>query len=74
MSNFSRRRFLQGTGATALTLGVAPSACTSAPPRWRPNSEVRVACVGIRSRGTAHIGGLNKLENVRVVALVDAGS
>ena len=71
MSNFSRRRFLQGTGATALTLGVVPSACTLTNPRWRPNSEVRVACVGIRSRGTAHIGGLNKLENVRVVALVD---
>ena len=71
MTNFSRRRFLHGSGATALTLGVAPAASPLRNPLWQPNNELRVACVGIRSRGTAHIGGLNKLKDVKVVALVD---
>ena len=71
MTHLSRRRFLQGTGATALTLGVAPAAAPLRNPAWRPNSELRVACVGIRSRGTAHIRGLHRLEGVKVTALVD---
>ena len=71
MTNFSRRRFLQGSGAAAVTLGVTPAASPLRNPLWQPNNELRVACVGVRSRGTAHIGGLNKIKDVKVVALVD---
>lgn len=37
----------------------------------RPSDEIRVACVGIRSRGNAHIGGFSGLSGVKVVALCD---
>lgn len=70
MPSTTRRRFLQGvaTGAAASSL---PIAAPIGVPLWRPNNELRVACVGIRSRGQSHIGGLNKLPDVRVTALVD---
>jgi predicted dehydrogenase len=67
MPILTRRHFLQGTGTTALSLGLAPLAI----PRWQPNNEVRIACVGIRGRGGNHIQGFSRLKGVRVVALVD---
>lgn len=69
MAHLSRRGFLQGTGATFVALSsTSPLAVAR---RWRPNDEVRVAVVGIRSRGRGHIDGLHRLDGVRVVALVD---
>ena len=67
MAKLSRRGFLAGAGSSVLTLGAAPLAL----PRWRPDDEVRIACVGIRGRGRAHIDGFRRLDGVRVVALVD---
>ncbi len=67
MAKLSRRGFLAGAGSSVLTLGAAPLAL----PRWRPHDEVRIACVGIRGRGRAHIDGFRRLDGVRVVALVD---
>jgi len=67
MINPTRRSFLKGSGSSILSLGLAPLAV----PRWQPNNEVRIACVGIKSRGGDHINGLRKLAGVRIVALVD---
>ena len=67
MPILTRRRFLQGTGTTALSLGLAPLAI----PRWQPNNELRVACVGVRGRGGDHLNGFGRLQGVRVVAIVD---
>ncbi|QDU63112.1 4-carboxy-2-hydroxymuconate-6-semialdehyde dehydrogenase [Planctomycetes bacterium Pan216] len=36
-----------------------------------PNEEIRIACVGIKGRGTSHIAGHQGQDNVRVVALCD---
>ncbi|MFT7486266.1 MAG: putative dehydrogenase [Candidatus Paceibacteria bacterium] len=69
MTGFSRRGFLQGSGATLIALSCSTPLALAK--RRGPNDEVRVACVGIRSRGTSHINGLHSLDGVRVVALVD---
>jgi predicted dehydrogenase len=69
MSNFSRRRFLQGSSASLIAL--TATSPLSLARRMGPNEEIRVACVGIRGRGAGHINGLHRLEGVRVVALVD---
>lgn len=37
----------------------------------RPSDEIRVGCVGVRSRGNAHIGGFSGIPGVKVVALCD---
>ncbi|MGE4601575.1 MAG: Gfo/Idh/MocA family oxidoreductase [Planctomycetota bacterium] len=63
------RRAFVTTGiaaGTALALGKSPLAFTTRKP-----DEIRVAVAGIRSRGWAHVQGLNRLEGVRVVALCD---
>lgn len=69
MARLSRRRFLQGSGATLIALS-ATSPLAVARKRG-PNDEIRIACVGLRGRGRDHINGFRSLEGVRVVALVD---
>ena len=57
------RRTFVTTGiaaGTALALGKSPLAFTTRKP-----DEIRVAVAGIRSRGWAHVQGLNRLEGVR---------
>ncbi|MFK7739154.1 MAG: Gfo/Idh/MocA family protein [Planctomycetota bacterium] len=80
MPSISRRHFLHGSALAAAASqlpGQLPSHLPgqlSAFPRsplWQPNNELRVACVGVRSRGQNHIQGLSKLPNVKVVAVVD---
>jgi predicted dehydrogenase len=61
-----RRYFLIGSAATLGTLGAARVS-----PAFSPNETVRVAVVGLRSRGRAHLGGYPKLANVQVAAIVD---
>ncbi|MBM4015604.1 MAG: Gfo/Idh/MocA family oxidoreductase [Planctomycetes bacterium] len=68
MAYLTRRGFLQGTGSSLLAL---TSASSFAAGPWRPCDEVRIACVGIRSRGADHIEGLRRQPGVRIVALVD---
>lgn len=70
MPILTRRHFLQGTGTTALSLGLAQQAMPQGP-LWQPNGDIRVACVGVRGRGGSHISGFNRMKGVRVVALVD---
>ena len=55
MPILTRRHFLQGTGTTALSLGLAPLKV----PLWQPNNEIRIACVGVRSRGGVSRGGVD---------------
>lgn len=66
MTRLSRRSFLRHAAVAGAAIAVAPAALARP-----PSDELRVACVGIRSRGRAHIDAFRKLEGVRVVALCD---
>lgn len=65
----TRRRFVKRAAATAVALPAMPALARR--PRNSANEDIRVAVIGIRSRGRAHIDALHALENVRVVALCD---
>jgi len=69
--HLSRRSFLK-VSATALTALSVPHCVWAAP--QGANSDIRVAVVGIRGRGKAHISGFSSLSGVRVVALCDVDS
>src|SRR5689334_16464752 len=58
----NRRYFLLGAAAAtgAVTKGLAS-----------PNDTVRIACVGIRGQGRAHIQTYSKMQNVEIAALCD---
>lgn len=58
-----RRHFLMSTAAATAT--VKASALAS------PNDTVRVACVGIRGQGNAHIQNYANMKNVEIAALCD---
>jgi predicted dehydrogenase len=60
----NRRTFLMGSLAGAAT-AVHASGLPS------PNDTVRVACVGLRGRGTAHIRAYPRIPNVEIAALCD---
>src|SRR5579872_4212993 len=59
----NRRHFLMGTAAAAGAL--TSKSLASA------NDTVRVACVGIRGQGNAHIQEYSKMQNVEIAALCD---
>jgi predicted dehydrogenase len=66
----TRRSFVQGSTAV---FGFGLFSCRAAPktlPR-SPNEEVRIAVVGVRSRGNAHVKGYWNVPNVKVVAICD---
>lgn len=78
-TSINRRSFLK-TSAAVGALAVAgyqaagsekrlPVSVTT--PRRGPNEELRIACVGIKGRGTAHIQAHAKGPNTRVVTLCD---
>lgn len=71
MTTLPRRQFL---GAAAAAVAFPNIALSRGGKKWRPNDELRVAVVGIRSRGQAHINGLHRLDGVRVVAVADCDS
>src|SRR5689334_5056502 len=58
----NRRHFLM----TSLATGAAVRSA-----RPSPNDTIRVACVGLRGRGTAHIQAWPKIPNVEIAALCD---
>ena len=75
-SSVNRRTFLKRTatlGTMALTGGLLTrsASAASAAPRRGANEEIRVAVVGIRGQGRAHIRAHARAENVRVAALCD---
>src|SRR5512146_435467 len=57
-----RRYFLMGTAAAAATRASALAS---------PNDTVRVACVGVRGQGNAHISSYSKMKNVEIAAICD---
>ena len=69
MTGVNRRTFLAsaGSGAAALALGRGARAAG-------PNDQIRVAVIGIRSRGQAHIDAFAKTKDTQVVALCDVDS
>ncbi|MCL4401988.1 MAG: Gfo/Idh/MocA family oxidoreductase [Acidobacteria bacterium] len=58
-----RRYFLMTSAATAAS--VRPHMLAS------PNNTVRVACVGVRGQGGAHISNYSKMQNVEIAAICD---
>lgn len=60
----NRRTFLMGSLAGAAVTSGAKGIPS-------PNDTVRVACVGLRGRGTAHLRAYPKLPNVEIAALCD---
>jgi predicted dehydrogenase len=73
----NRREFLAQTTAAGLAAGfasrgfAAPAVKASA---GRPNSDIRVACIGLRGKGTHHLGGLRSVKGVQIVGLCDIDS
>ena len=59
----NRRHFLLGSGAFGLTLNSRAAGAAS--------DRVRVACVGVRGQGRAHIAHYAKMPNVEISALCD---
>src|SRR5215208_4752535 len=68
---FTRRSFLKSSLMTA-------AACSLPARSWSQvvgsNSDVRVAVVGVNSRGVSHLNEFKKMEGVRVAALCDVDS
>ena len=57
-----RRHFLLGSAAAAIAQRTVLAS---------PNDTVRVACVGVRSQGRAHINHYAKMPNVQIAAVCD---
>ena len=69
MRGVNRRTFLAsaGSGAAALAIGSGARAAG-------PNDQIKVAVIGIRSRGQSHIDAFTKHKDTAVVALCDVDS
>ncbi len=59
-----QRRYFLATSAAAAA-GIRPSALAS------PNDTIRVACVGVRGQGGAHIRSYSAMKNVEIAAVCD---
>ena len=72
-SEMSRRDFLKaGAGTTAAGLVTMSGLAEIASPRvLGANDRVRVAVIGVHSRGNDHIQELSRLPNVEIAALCD---
>ena len=72
MGNVTRRNFLKNTTMASVALGIGTKSAMSS---WsRPlgaNDDIRLAIVGTRGKGNAHIQDLLKIKGVRIVALCD---
>lgn len=67
----TRRQFIATTAAGAASLALPAYAMRRA---RRVNDEVRIAIIGLNSRGRDHISAFSKIPGVRIVALCDADS
>lgn len=70
MQRITRRDFVKSSIAAGAGLAIA----TPFSKVRGANDEIRVACVGINSRGQAHMKEFQKIDGVRVVALCDVDS
>ena len=71
MTMITRRNFLKNSLAATAAASLPASVWVRAA---GANDTIRVAVVGIRGRGAAHISGLSGLPGVQVVALCDVDS
>jgi len=71
MAPLDRRALLRAGAAAAAAGGLTSLKTVRRLRPGSPNDELRVACVGVRGRGNDHMLGLQRLEGVDVVALVD---
>ncbi len=67
MDKLNRRRFIQTSGAAAVGLGFAGISRA-----YAANEKLRAGVIGLRGRGGSHVGGLDGIDGVEVVALCDA--
>lgn len=71
MPPLNRRQLVRGSAAAAAAAGLTSLKTVRRLRPGSPNDELRVACVGVRGRGNGHVQGLQRLDGVEVVALVD---
>ncbi len=75
----TRRNFLKTAALAGAAMGLPGCVTTTAPTSVATsaqrivgaNGDIRVAVIGFRSRGAAHIGALSRIKGVRIVALCD---
>lgn len=71
MNTLNRRAFLKSSALAATAAGLAPRSWAQVK---GANDDVRVAVIGFRGRGKAHIADLLKVKGARIVALCDVDS
>ena len=71
MDSMDRRKFIRKAGTGAAGLAVAGPWITSALAKNSPNETIRVAVMGIHSRGSAHAENFAKMDNVEVALICD---
>src|SRR2546423_13960317 len=71
MKSLTRRTFLKNSIVASATLGWSARSWSQVA---GANEDIRVAVIGIRSRGESHINAFKKMKGVRLVALCDADS
>src|SRR5690242_20360103 len=76
MSRISRRRFLEDSLLAAAAAAAASSTARAAEEgtgrKAAPSDVLRVAVVGVNSRGMAHVNGFGGRKDTQVVAICDA--
>lgn len=72
MSEISRRRFLEDTLLAAAAAAAVPATAIAAPRRGPAAADpLRIAVIGVRGRGRAHIKAFNDSPDAKVVAICD---
>ena len=69
MKSLNRRRFIKGAAMTAAAVTVVP--IRSLAQLRSAGDEIRLGIVGFRGRGQDHLGGLAKVDGVRITGLCD---
>jgi predicted dehydrogenase len=69
MKKLNRRAFVKGTAVTAAAFSTLP--LRSLAQLRSAGDEIRVGVVGFRGRGQDHLGGLSKVDGVRITGLCD---
>jgi predicted dehydrogenase len=77
MRPIDRRQFMHDSAAVAAGLSLASAAAARADDDVAgakpasPNETVRLAVIGVRSRGLEHVSGFNQLKDVRITTICD---
>ncbi len=72
--SMTRRELLENSmwaTASAAALAITPKPLAAAAPKLGANEVLRVAVVGVRGRGMAHLGEFAAMKDVQVAAIVD---